>query len=93
MNITVTTTATAIQVAFNDYASALGISKGTWAKSGIMKVEQHADHCHLVFKYNRDNWEVCHSSSLRIGAHKIDTIDGVPMNDNDALYSALSALV
>lgn len=89
-NIVVTTTATAINVAFNDLSDEVGIVEGTWSKSSIISVELHAGtHVH-VDMIRASDWKLSYDG---VNGLQVDSVNGVPPVSNQALYDALKLFI
>jgi len=73
-NIVVTTTATRIDVVFNDYATMLDMVKASWSKQYIADFVLKTN-CVLVDIEGQRDW--CVSFDGTTGTLQIDSVDGV----------------
>jgi hypothetical protein len=88
MNITITTTTSAIKVNFND--TLLGdVQKGTWRKDKIFSFRLKADHIQV----NTFDGEFYVAYAATTGAWIIDSVDGVAPSSLSDLYDKLVAML
>lgn len=85
-NIVVTTTATRIDVVFNDMAAAVGYSHGSWPKTAISVLIVDSISDTVIINMTDGSRFVVGDSALIV-----DSIDAVAMTSSADIYNAIKA--
>lgn len=91
-NIVITSTANSIKVDFGDYASTVGMVKGTWNKRTIESFKLAVSDAYITAHTTEEpRWNLVYAES---GNNLIvDSVDGVTPTSNNDLYNKLIALI
>lgn len=91
-NVVITSTANSIKVVFNDYSTAVGMEKGTWAKNEISDIRLGLSDAYVdVETKHEPRWLVVFEATT--GMLLVDSVDGVAPTSNSDLYDKLIALI
>ena len=91
-NVVVTSTTNSIKVDFGDYASSVGMAKGTWNKGNISSFKLASGDTYVsAHTLEEIRWTLVYAAS---GANLIvDSVDGASPSSNSDLYDKLIALI
>ena len=91
-NVVVTSTSLVVSADFGDYASGVGMTKGSWQRSSITSVvlNNSSDWIEVRTKDN-SRWQICYSAYAN--SLIIDSVNGVAPSSNSDLYDKIVALM
>lgn len=88
--IVITSTTNSIEVVFNDYSTALGMTDGTWNKNHVKNFLRRPTSVVATIG-GEVEWLLTFDGA--VGTFQVDTVDGVAPTDDDDLYTKLIAMI